>query len=263
MGSPPASLWPTPPLCDYERGFAPQREQRPESDRPSADTETSMLVGLRRSLASHMLPDRVVGSDGRCRLASRRPAKPSPVPEPLPASSSDAVAVSSPAVDPAPGPSVPLPVDAPDPVPAPASSVPLPAPSVGEPALVVASDSASAQVLDPAPSVPVSPLSPDVVSSSSLGEKSPSSGSSSVEAAPVSAALQSVTDRSNLILSTVVQAARGLTDNEDLIHFPCVDRDRLPEWIADLEEARRSLTRFITRLREEVSDGTRTSALED
>ena len=52
MGSPPASLWPTPPLCDYERGFAPQREQRPESDRPSADTETSMLVGLRRSLAS-------------------------------------------------------------------------------------------------------------------------------------------------------------------------------------------------------------------
>ena len=38
-------------LCDYERGFAPQREQRPESDRPSADTETSMLVGLRRSLA--------------------------------------------------------------------------------------------------------------------------------------------------------------------------------------------------------------------
>ena len=52
MGSPPASLWPTPPLCDYERGFAPQREQRPESDRPSADTETSMLDGLRRSLAS-------------------------------------------------------------------------------------------------------------------------------------------------------------------------------------------------------------------
>ena len=52
MGSPPASLWPPPPLCDYERGFAPQREQRPESDRPSADTETCMLVGLRRSLAS-------------------------------------------------------------------------------------------------------------------------------------------------------------------------------------------------------------------
>ena len=52
MGSPPASLWPTPPLCDYERGFAPQREQRLESDRPSADTETCMLVGLRRSLAS-------------------------------------------------------------------------------------------------------------------------------------------------------------------------------------------------------------------
>ena len=52
MGSPPASLWPTPPLCDYERGFAPQREQRPESDRPSADTETSMLVGLTPNKAS-------------------------------------------------------------------------------------------------------------------------------------------------------------------------------------------------------------------
>ena len=52
MGSPPASLRPTPPLCDYERGFAPQREQRPESDLPSADAETYMLVGLRRSLAS-------------------------------------------------------------------------------------------------------------------------------------------------------------------------------------------------------------------
>ena len=51
MGSPSASLWPTPPLCDYERGLAPQREQRPESDLPSADAQTYMLVGLRRSLA--------------------------------------------------------------------------------------------------------------------------------------------------------------------------------------------------------------------
>ena len=93
--------------------------------------------------------------------------------------------------------------------------------------------------------------------------ESSSSPVSPAEAPPVSPALQSVTDRSNRILSTVVQAARGLTDNENLIHFPCVDRDRLPEWIADLEEARRSLTRFITRLREEVSDGTPTAALED
>ena len=52
MGSPSASLRPTPPCATNERGLAPQREQRPESDLPSADTETYTLVGLRRSLAS-------------------------------------------------------------------------------------------------------------------------------------------------------------------------------------------------------------------
>ena len=51
MGSPSASLRPTPPCATNERGLAPQREQRPESDLPSADAETCMLVGLRRSLA--------------------------------------------------------------------------------------------------------------------------------------------------------------------------------------------------------------------
>ena len=35
-----------------ERGLAPPREQRPESDLPSPDTETYTLVGLGRSLAS-------------------------------------------------------------------------------------------------------------------------------------------------------------------------------------------------------------------
>ena len=35
---------------------APQREQRPESDLPPADTETYTLVGLRRSLASLAKP---------------------------------------------------------------------------------------------------------------------------------------------------------------------------------------------------------------
>ena len=52
MGSPSASLRPTLPCATNERGFAPQREQRPESDLPSADTETYKLVGLRQSLAS-------------------------------------------------------------------------------------------------------------------------------------------------------------------------------------------------------------------
>ena len=46
------SRWPPPPCTTDERGFAPQREQRPESDLPSADTQTYTLVGLRRSLAS-------------------------------------------------------------------------------------------------------------------------------------------------------------------------------------------------------------------
>ena len=46
MGSPSASLRPLPPCATNERGLAPQREQRPESDLPSADAETYMLVGL-------------------------------------------------------------------------------------------------------------------------------------------------------------------------------------------------------------------------
>ena len=55
MGSPSASLRPTPPCATNERGFAPQREQRPECDLPPADAETYMLVGLRWSLASTAL----------------------------------------------------------------------------------------------------------------------------------------------------------------------------------------------------------------
>ena len=205
-------------------------------------------VGRVRSQLKPMfqLPDRVVGSDGRTRPATRVPSRSSGVapstvlerPVPLPATESEASprAAASPSVATAPRVGHRSAVEESDPSPDPLGDQPA---SVAQPAL------------------PGSGSSPSAVVESS------SSPASSAAAAPVSPALRSVTDRSNRILSNVVQAARGLTEEEDLIHFPCVDRDRLPEWIADLEEARRSLTRFITRLREEVSDGTRTSALED
>ena len=76
MGSPSASLRPTPPCATTERGFAPQREQRPESDLPSADTETYMLVGLRRSLARRSGPESIALQDvinGSCQGWKERP----------------------------------------------------------------------------------------------------------------------------------------------------------------------------------------------
>ena len=47
---------------------------------------------------------------------------------------------------------------------------------------------------------------------------------------------------------------RTLTAQEDLIDFRAIDRGKLPEWIGELEEARRRLGRLIRRLKQEVGD---------
>ena len=65
-------------------------------------------------------------------------------------------------------------------------------------------------------------------------------------------ARQSARDRSNRIVSVVADNAKNLTAQEDLIDFTALDREQLPQWIEDLEDARRLLGRFIRRLREEV-----------
>ena len=48
--------------------------------------------------------------------------------------------------------------------------------------------------------------------------------------------------------------ALNLTVQEELINFRALDRGKPPEWIGELEEARRRLGRFIRRLKREVSD---------
>ncbi len=65
-------------------------------------------------------------------------------------------------------------------------------------------------------------------------------------------AKQSARNRSNRIVSVVADNAKNLTAQEDLIDFGALDREQLPQWIEDLEEARRLLLRLIRRLRQEV-----------
>ena len=51
-------------------------------------------------------------------------------------------------------------------------------------------------------------------------------------------AKQSARDRSNRIVSVVADNAKNLTAQEDLIDFAALDREQLPQWIENLEEAR-------------------------
>ena len=65
-------------------------------------------------------------------------------------------------------------------------------------------------------------------------------------------AKQSARDRSNRIVSVVADKAVHLTAQNDLIDFSGLDREQLPQWIEELEEACRLLRGFIRRLRKEV-----------
>ncbi len=65
-------------------------------------------------------------------------------------------------------------------------------------------------------------------------------------------AKRSARNHSNRIVSVVADNAKNLTAQEDLIDFAALDREQLPQWIEDLDEARRQLQRFIRRLRQEV-----------
>ena len=49
--------------------------------------------------------------------------------------------------------------------------------------------------------------------------------------------------------------AQNLTAQEELIDFRVLDREKLPEWIADLKNAQQNLGRLIRRLQKEMTDG--------
>ena len=76
-------------------------------------------------------------------------------------------------------------------------------------------------------------------------------------------ARQSARDRSNRIVSVVADDAKNLTAQEDLIDFTALDRAQVPKWIEELEEGRSLLGRFIRRLRKEVEDGLPSAPLTD
>ena len=76
-------------------------------------------------------------------------------------------------------------------------------------------------------------------------------------------ARQSARDRSNRIVSVVADDAKNLTAQEDLIDFTALDRAQLPKWIEELEEGRNLLGRFIRRLRKEVQDGVPSAPITD
>ena len=63
--------------------------------------------------------------------------------------------------------------------------------------------------------------------------------------------------RADQIVSVVSDQALNLTAQEELIHFEALDPEQLPTWIAELEEGRRRLSRFITRLKQVQASATR------
>ena len=182
------------------------------------------------------LPDRVVGVDGR-RRAATRPAS-SSRPEATPSSDAAADSPAPVAGDARSG----LDVDS-----RPDCAVPVGSPD-GDPSLPPLSESQVSQ-----------PPAPDV------DRSEPSSSSDSAPAGPGERAnaIQSVRDRSNRIVSVVAYDAKNLTAQEDLIEFAALDHAQVPDWIADLEEARRGLGRFIRRLRQEIADGSSSTPVED
>ena len=257
--------------------------------------------------ATCMLPDRVVGVDGRLRPAtrptssSRRPSSlgsgaGADFPPPVAGDGASVAGADS-------SPSVPLAVPS-DPgkssVPPSESSVPqCPATDVGRPPASSspgsppalsgaglatsrsAPDRSNASVpdVDSAPSAlralpdPGGNLVPLSSSESPVSQRSatdvdrpPASSSSGSPPAPSGAgvtASRSARDRSNRIVSVVAYDAKNLTAQEDLIDFALLDSAQLAGWIADLEEARRGLGRFIRRLRQEVADGSSSTPFED
>ena len=62
-------------------------------------------------------------------------------------------------------------------------------------------------------------------------------------------------ERSNRIVAIVASDAQNLTAQEELIDFRVLDREKLPEWIADLKNAQQNLGRLIRRLQKEMTDG--------
>ena len=76
-------------------------------------------------------------------------------------------------------------------------------------------------------------------------------------------ARQSARDRSNRIVSVVADDVKHLTAQEDLIDFTALDPAQLPKWIEELEEGRSLLGRFIRRLRKEVQDGVPSAPITD
>ena len=63
--------------------------------------------------------------------------------------------------------------------------------------------------------------------------------------------------RANRIVSVVSDQALHLTDQEWLINFEALDPEQLPTWIARLEEGRRKLNLFLSRLKQVQASATR------
>lgn len=219
---------------------------------------THQYVGkVRAQLAtSCQLPERVVGIDGR-RRAATRPASPST------ASSRSSTPSSTPVSD-EPDTRSPSSVRSGDaqatgPSSTPSTSTSPPA----EPG--TAGDSATQPLPDPASQKraadrePSAPAAPGPESSDS--EVSPSDLEPSTRSGHT--ASRSARDRSNRIVSLVAYDAKNLTAQQDLVVFAALDRAQLPEWIADLEEARHRLGNLIRRLREEVGNETPPETVED
>lgn len=225
------------------------------------------------------LPDRVVGIDGRRRAATRPKRSPPPdspsesgddsAPAPRPKrtlraeprgefpreSGLDSASSSFVSPDPVDAlPVAPSAVGGSDPSSEPGASTPVSSfePRAGPGATAVAADSGRS---DPE-GVDSDGCDPEGLAEAGSG--GPAAGTDASASLP-----RSVRERSNRIVFAVAYDAKMLTAQEDLVDFSALDRAEIPAWVEALEESRRSLGRFIRRLRQEVSDVSRSARLED
>ena len=198
------------------------------------------------------LPDHAVGVDGR-RRAATRPASPSTAPSRSSAPSSTAGSDESDAGSPSAPQSGDSEATAPASTPNPPSELGTAGHSTAQPPPDPAAGKDNADRKTSAPDSPERDSSDSEVSSS---DREPSTRTGHT-------ASQSARDRSNRIISLVAYDAKNLTAQQDLVVFAALDRAQLPEWIADLEEARRRLGILIRQLRKEVDNAAPPETVED
>ena len=211
-------------------------------------------VGCSHQYVSHVrsqvanschLPDRTVGADGKSYPAARS----------APSTADDSTARTSSAPAPASPSSAPV-------VDSGSASLP-PLPAAARPPLDSSDFSVSSRAGSPAGALPdpgdvgdgLDDDDDGAVSAESSALSGPEEPASSPAPAPAPRGMVRARQRSDRIMSAVVEDAQGLTSQQDLIDYPSLTREHLRDWRDGLREGVRGLNRMIRFLDQEIGNG--------